>query len=335
MQGSNADIIKVAMVRIHDRLREEGRGARLVLQVHDELLLEVPDAEVSAVKELVRDEMVRRVRPRPAARGRRRHRATTGARRKAERRALGRRLAERRGGRRRLPGDRAARRAGLDHTSFRPYLDPLGDEFRLLYVDERGQGRSERVDPATLSLDVFARDVDLLAEALEPGAVRAARPLVRRDHHDEARDRGSALPTAYVISGGGDSSAALEADVDASLEAMGEAGVPIKASWEQEKTVATEDELKELLRVQMPFHFAGDVPPGFGDETLGTPDVLRHFANIGYGDFDYVPDLHRVVQADARRSSASTTARPPRGRPALSTRGSPAAASSSSPESAT
>jgi len=59
MQGSNADIIKVAMVRIHARLREEGRGARLVLQVHDELLLEVPDAEVSAVKELVRDEMCR------------------------------------------------------------------------------------------------------------------------------------------------------------------------------------------------------------------------------------------------------------------------------------
>jgi DNA polymerase-1 len=57
MQGSNADIIKVAMVRIHDRLREEGRGARLVLQVHDELLLEVPDAELSAVKEVVREEM--------------------------------------------------------------------------------------------------------------------------------------------------------------------------------------------------------------------------------------------------------------------------------------
>src|SRR5206468_426051 len=58
MQGSNADIIKVAMVRIHNRLREEGRGARLVLQVHDELLLEVPDAEVSAIKDLVREEMV-------------------------------------------------------------------------------------------------------------------------------------------------------------------------------------------------------------------------------------------------------------------------------------
>jgi DNA polymerase-1 len=58
MQGSNADIIKVAMVAIHHRLREEGRGARLVLQVHDELLLEVPETEVSAVRELVREEMV-------------------------------------------------------------------------------------------------------------------------------------------------------------------------------------------------------------------------------------------------------------------------------------
>jgi DNA polymerase I len=57
MQGSNADIIKVAMIRIHARLRNEGRAARLVLQVHDELLLEAPDNEVAAVKELVREEM--------------------------------------------------------------------------------------------------------------------------------------------------------------------------------------------------------------------------------------------------------------------------------------
>jgi DNA polymerase-1 len=57
MQGSNADIIKVAMVAIERRLRAEGRSARLVLQVHDELLLEAPDAEVSSIKELVREEM--------------------------------------------------------------------------------------------------------------------------------------------------------------------------------------------------------------------------------------------------------------------------------------
>jgi DNA polymerase-1 len=57
MQGTAADIIKAAMVAIHSRLRSEGRAARLVLQVHDELLLEVPEAEIGPVKELVRDEM--------------------------------------------------------------------------------------------------------------------------------------------------------------------------------------------------------------------------------------------------------------------------------------
>jgi DNA polymerase-1 len=57
MQGTAADVIKVAMIRIHDRLLEEGRSARLVLQVHDELLLEAPETETSAVKELVREEM--------------------------------------------------------------------------------------------------------------------------------------------------------------------------------------------------------------------------------------------------------------------------------------
>jgi proline iminopeptidase len=184
---------------------------------------------------------------------------------------------------------------GLDHTGFRPYLDPLGDEFRLLYVDERGQGLSERVDPATLSLVVFARDVDLLAEALglERFAVlgHSFGAIITTKH---AIELGTAA--AYVISSGGDSSAALEDDVAASLAAMGEAGIPISASWEQEKVVATEDELKELMRVQMPFHFAGDPPPAYGMDTVGTPDVLRHFANIGYGDFDYVPDLHRVAK---------------------------------------
>jgi DNA polymerase-1 len=58
MQGTAADVSKVAMVRIHERLRAEGRAARLVLQVHDELLLEVPEVETSAVRDLVREEMV-------------------------------------------------------------------------------------------------------------------------------------------------------------------------------------------------------------------------------------------------------------------------------------
>jgi DNA polymerase I len=57
MQGSNADIIKVAMLGIHRRLRDEGRATRLVLQVHDELLLEAPEAEVRDVRTIVEEEM--------------------------------------------------------------------------------------------------------------------------------------------------------------------------------------------------------------------------------------------------------------------------------------
>jgi DNA polymerase I len=57
MQGTAADVIKAAMVSSHRRLRDEGRAARLVLQVHDELLLEVPEVETSAARELLREEM--------------------------------------------------------------------------------------------------------------------------------------------------------------------------------------------------------------------------------------------------------------------------------------
>ena len=70
MQGTAADIIKVAMVNIHRRLQEEGRASRLVLQVHDELLVEAPEREVAAVKDAAARRDGRRVRPRPAARGR-------------------------------------------------------------------------------------------------------------------------------------------------------------------------------------------------------------------------------------------------------------------------
>jgi DNA polymerase-1 len=57
IQGSAADIIKVAMVKIDRRLSAEGLKAYMVLQVHDELVFEVPEAELDQVRELVRDEM--------------------------------------------------------------------------------------------------------------------------------------------------------------------------------------------------------------------------------------------------------------------------------------
>ncbi len=54
IQGTAADIIKMAMIRLHAALREQGLKSRMLLQVHDELVLEAPDDELAEVAELVR-----------------------------------------------------------------------------------------------------------------------------------------------------------------------------------------------------------------------------------------------------------------------------------------
>ena len=57
IQGSAADIVKTAMLRVDRALKQQQLKARLLLQVHDELILEAPDAEVDAVKALLKQEM--------------------------------------------------------------------------------------------------------------------------------------------------------------------------------------------------------------------------------------------------------------------------------------
>lgn len=57
IQGSAADLMKLAMVRIDRRLREAGMRTQMLLQIHDELIFEVPDGELATVSELVRSEM--------------------------------------------------------------------------------------------------------------------------------------------------------------------------------------------------------------------------------------------------------------------------------------
>lgn len=57
IQGTAADIIKIAMIRVHDRLIREGYKSRLILQVHDELLIETAESEKDAVVALLEEEM--------------------------------------------------------------------------------------------------------------------------------------------------------------------------------------------------------------------------------------------------------------------------------------
>ena len=57
IQGTAADIIKIAMIRVSQKLLEEGLQAKVVLQVHDELLVEAPVEETEKVREILEQEM--------------------------------------------------------------------------------------------------------------------------------------------------------------------------------------------------------------------------------------------------------------------------------------
>lgn len=58
IQGTQADMIKIAMVRLNKRLHDEGFQTRMLLQVHDELVFEAPPEEVDAVSQVIKEEMI-------------------------------------------------------------------------------------------------------------------------------------------------------------------------------------------------------------------------------------------------------------------------------------
>ena len=59
IQGTAADIIKLAMIRVHERLQQEKLRSTLILQIHDELLIETHKEEVEQVKAIIEEEMMK------------------------------------------------------------------------------------------------------------------------------------------------------------------------------------------------------------------------------------------------------------------------------------
>jgi proline-specific peptidase len=191
---------------------------------------------------------------------------------------------------------------GLDHHMFGDYLDPLADRFRLVFVDQRSQGKSDRAPEETWSLGQMAGDVVALARSLglpryavlghSFGAMVALQNAV--DHPNEA--------ALSVISCGVPSAEYLEI-VDENLRSFEPESLraQVAASWGREPEAKTQEDVESLLIDQMPFHFGDPLDPRISEYaarcagSVYAPDVLSYFARQEYGGIDVVDRLGDVT----------------------------------------
>jgi len=193
---------------------------------------------------------------------------------------------------------------GLDHTEMYPWMDTLADTFRLIYVDLRGNGRSQRVDPATLSLPLFAADVTKLATALD-----------LREYALLGHSFGSFVTLAHAIEDGGASHYILSgatasfsksgqeiADNLASFEPV-EMREQVTESWALESHAKTQEDVRKLMAMQMPFHFASTESDAWRrymqveaqGHAIYSPDVLAYFSANDY-PIEYEDRLHTITK---------------------------------------
>jgi len=178
---------------------------------------------------------------------------------------------------------------GLDHTEMSPWLDALSDDFYLIYVDERGQGRSERVDPATLSLARFAEDVTTLAAVLSLSGYavlgHSFGAMIALTH---AVEKGDA--SHYIISSGTASFTKSGQEIQENLARFEpvELRELVTQSWAMEPEVKTEEDCARVMEMQMPFHFASVTSDAYRrymaveDRCIYSPAVLAYFAANQY-----------------------------------------------------
>jgi proline iminopeptidase len=192
---------------------------------------------------------------------------------------------------------------GMDHHEFADYLDSLTNRFKLILVDQRGQGRSDPASENTLTLAEMSLDISRLAKALrlEKYAVlgHSFGAFVALGH----AIRFPGATTATILSNGLPSARYLE-HVAHNLEVFEplELREQVAASWARETDVQTHEEMAELMRDQMPFHFANPLDPRIAEfeqrsaQAKYAPDVLRYFSSAGYGGIEVKDQLHLITQ---------------------------------------
>jgi proline iminopeptidase len=192
---------------------------------------------------------------------------------------------------------------GLDHRMFGDYLDLLADQFRLIFVDQRAQGRSDPAPVDTWTLEEMAADVARLAEALD------------LDHYHVLGHSYGALvalqnavdfpgAAARTVISSGFPSARYLAHVDENLATFEpiELRQQVADSWARETSVTTPEEVADLLHDQLPYQFGDPRDPRIPEYEVRSAgarysaDVLRHFANQEYGGIEVEDRLGQVTQ---------------------------------------
>jgi proline iminopeptidase len=184
---------------------------------------------------------------------------------------------------------------GLDHTIFGTHLDALTDHVRLIFVDQRGQGRSDTVPLETVTLRQMARDVSALAAALglSFGAFVALQHAVDSPGAAAATIISSGLPSERYLH-------RIQDELDRfQPEALRQ---QVADSWTNEQWVETQEGAAALMRDQLPFHFADPTDPRIAEmiadmaDTVYAPDIIRLGAREGYGAIEVEDQLHRITQ---------------------------------------
>jgi pimeloyl-ACP methyl ester carboxylesterase len=193
---------------------------------------------------------------------------------------------------------------GLDHREFGDYLDPLADEFHLVLVDQRSQGRSARAPEATWTLQQMAADITALARALgfgeyaslghSYGAFVVLQHAVDFPGHAARTVVSNGVPSTRYLAQVFDNLATFE---PVSLRTQ------VTSSWDREKHAHTPGDVESLLRDQLPFQFGDPLDPRIAEYerrssgAVYAPDVLRRFASDeSYGGIEVEDRLSQVTQ---------------------------------------
>lgn len=192
---------------------------------------------------------------------------------------------------------------GLDHTMFGHHLDGLSDVCRLLFVDQRSQGRSDPAPAETWTLERMAADIEALAQSLELeryavlghsfGAFVALQHAVDFSGRPQASIISAGVPAAHFLG-----------DVEQNLATFEpeELRVQVTASWARELEAKTQDDCRSLMSDQLPFHFRDPRDPRIEairaelEDAVFAPDVMRAAAAAEYGSIELQERLSSVSQ---------------------------------------